>query len=186
MIIAGIDYSLTSPCICIFNGRMHGEFSYKNCSFYFLTDTKKNATMFNNNIRGELFPDYTAECGRYDSISDWAVDLLIGSEQVALEDYAYGAKGRVFHIAENTGILKYKLWQQSIPLDVIQPTRVKKLASGKGNASKQEMFEAFVKETGTDLRIHFDQIGKEVKNPITDIVDSFYICKAVYDNQLNA
>ena len=114
--------------------------------------------MFNNNIRGELFPDYTAECGRYDSISDWAVDLLIGSEQVALEDYAYGAKGRVFHIAENTGILKYKLWQQSIPLDVIQPTRVKKLASGKGNASKQEMFEAFVKETGTDLRIHFDQI----------------------------
>jgi Holliday junction resolvasome RuvABC endonuclease subunit len=80
--------------------------------------------------------------------------------------------------------LKYKLWQQSIPLDVIQPTRVKKLASGKGNASKQEMFEAFVKETGTDLRIHFDQIGKEVKNPITDIVDSFYICKAVYDNQL--
>ena len=102
--------------------------------FYFLTDIKKNANMFNNNIRGELFPEYSEECGRYDSISDWAVELLIGCNMVALEDYAYGAKGRVFHIAENTGVLKYKLWQQSIPLDVVQPTKVKKFATGKGNA----------------------------------------------------
>lgn len=138
--------------------------------------------MFNNNIRGELFPDYTAECGRYDSISDWAVELLIGSDQVALEDYAYAAKGRIFHIAENTGILKYKLWQQSIPLDVVQPTRVKKFASGKGNANKQEMFESFVKETGTDLRIHMNDIRKEIGNPISDIVDAYYICKYNHEN----
>ena len=180
MILAGIDYSLTSPCICVFNGHLHGEFSYKNCSFYFLTDVKKNATLFNNNIRGELFPEYNAECGRYDSISDWALDLLIGSNLVALEDYAYAAKGRVFHIAENTGILKYKLWQNSIPLDVVQPSRVKKFASGKGNANKQEMFEAFVKETGTDLRIHFDSIDREIKSPISDVVDAYYICKYNY------
>ena len=30
-------------------------------------------------------------------------------ETVFLEDYAYAATGRVFHIAENAGILKYKL-----------------------------------------------------------------------------
>jgi hypothetical protein len=180
VIIAGIDYSLTSPCICLFNGLLHGEFCYKNCSFYFLTDIKKNATMFNNNIRGELFPDYTAECGRYDSISDWAVDLLIGCNMVALEDYAYGAKGRVFHIAENTGILKYKLWQNSIPLDVVQPTKVKKFATGKGNAGKPEMFQAFVEETGVDLRFHMNDTKKEIGNPISDIVDSYYICKYNY------
>ena len=99
---------------------------------------------------------------------------------VALEDYAYGAKGRVFHIAENTGILKYKLWQNSIPLDVVQPTKVKKFGTGKGNAGKPEMFQAFVEETGVDLRFHMNDTKKDIGNPISDIVDAYYICKYNY------
>ena len=60
---------------------------------------------------------------------------------VALEDYAFAAKGRVFHIAENTGILKYKLFQQGIPLETISPSAVKKNATGKGNADKEMMYQ---------------------------------------------
>jgi len=183
MIIAGIDYSLNGPAICIFEGKEY--FTFEKCQFYFLTDVKKNATIFLKNIHGKLFDDYEEECERYDTISDWVMNKIIGCEQVALEDYAFNAQGRVFHIAENTGILKYKLWQNSIPLDVVQPSRVKKFATGKGNANKQEMFEAFVKETGTDLRIYFDSIEREIKSPISDVVDAFYICKYNYKELSN-
>jgi hypothetical protein len=44
------------------------------------------------------------------------------------------------------------------------------------------MFQAFVEETGTDLRIHMNDIKKEIGNPISDIVDAYYICKFNYNN----
>ena len=34
----------------------------------------------------------------------------MGCEQIAIEGYSMGSKGKVFHIAENTGVLKYKIY----------------------------------------------------------------------------
>lgn len=99
---------------------------------------------------------------------------------VGIEDYAYAAKGRVFHIAENTGILKYKLFQQGIPVDTIPPTVVKKNATGKGNADKESMYSAFVSETGLMLKDIITPNKKDVGNPVSDIVDSYYICKSLW------
>ena len=46
MIIAGIDYSMTSPSICIFVGEERDAFCFSKCTFHFLTDTDKYATYF--------------------------------------------------------------------------------------------------------------------------------------------
>jgi Holliday junction resolvasome RuvABC endonuclease subunit len=179
MIYAGIDYSLTSPSICIYNSSL-GDFKFDRCMIYFLSDVKKLQTLFLGNVRGESFEDYNHECQRYDTISDWAIQYLIGCTMVGLEDYAFAAKGRVFHIAENTGILKYKLFQQSIPVETIPPTVVKKNATGKGNADKQKMYECFVQETGVMLKDIITPNKKDVGNPVSDIVDSYYICKSLW------
>jgi len=178
MLIAGIDYSLNGPAICVFEGKDH--FVFEKCKFYYLTDTKKNIGLFSNNIFGEKFDDYDDECERYDTISDWVMKTINGCEQIALEGYAYGAQGRVFHIAENTGILKYKLYQASIPLEVVQPSHVKKIATGKGNADKSKMYEAFLKETKVPLKDIISPNKKEIGNPVSDLVDAFYICKVLY------
>ena len=178
MLIAGIDYSLNGPSICIFNTEYRFDFS--NCSFYYLTDTKKYATKFLNNIHGELFSTYNQECERYDSISDWVIRNCFGCEQVCLEGYAYSATGRIFHIAENTGILKYKLYQNSIPVEIVEPTKVKKLATGKGNADKEMMHTSFRDYTGIDLKTLITPNKTIIGSPVTDIVDSFYICKNLY------
>ena len=175
-----VDYSLRCPAICIFTGNSRRAFKYNDCLFFFLTDTKKYAKTFCRNITGETFSSYSEEAERYDSISGWACDKLAGCNQVALEGYAYGAKGRVFHIAENTGILKYKIFQRGMPLDIVEPTKVKKFATGKGNASKQDMFSAFRKETGLDLRTLITPDKSDVSNPVTDIVDAYYICKYLH------
>jgi hypothetical protein len=101
---------------------------------------------------------------------------------VALEGYAYSASGRVFHIAENTGILKYKLYHLGVPVTIIPPTEVKKFASGKGNADKTQMYDAFVWETGMHLKAVLAPNRKEIGSPVSDIVDSYYICKKMHEN----
>jgi len=66
---------------------------------------------------------------------------------------------------------------------VIEPSRVKKLATGKGNADKQMMFDAFEAETHVDLKSILSQ--KTLSNPVTDIIDSFYIAKILAESKLN-
>ena len=40
----GIDYSLSSPGVCV--NTSEGEFKYEDCTFYFLTNTKKYDATF--------------------------------------------------------------------------------------------------------------------------------------------
>ena len=183
MIIAGIDYSLRGPSICVYHGKeLEDKFSFDNCSFHYLTDIKKYAKTFLNNIHGESFSEVEGDLSRYDSISGWACDTILkyGCKQVALEGYSYGSKGKVFHIAENTGVLKYKFFQYSIPIDIIAPTTIKKFATGKGNADKEKMHTSFLNETGKNLKKIITPLKKKVSNPVSDIVDSYYVCKSFY------
>jgi Holliday junction resolvasome RuvABC endonuclease subunit len=183
MIIAGVDYSLCGPSICIYNGS-NKKFTFTNCSFYFLTNTKKFATYFSNNIIGENFDDFNHEVERYQTIADWALEILMGCEHVCIEGYAYAAQSnRVFQIAENTGLLKYKLYQLGIPVTIVPPTEVKKFATGKGNSDKNSMYSFFEAETKCDLKSMFYPTNppKEITSPISDISDSYFICKYLFD-----
>jgi len=180
--IAGIDYSLCGPCICVFEGG--AKFSFDDCCFYFLTDTKKYAKAFLGNIHGELFSEWDEDMERYMSIADWAIDILKDVKKVALEGYAYSATGKVFHIAENTGVLKYKLFQEGVPVTIIPPTEVKKYGCGKGNGDKAMMHEAFLKETGIDLKSIMTPDKKDVTSPVSDIIDAYYICKKAHEELL--
>ena len=116
---------------------------------------------------------------RYDFISDWAMDILISHEveEVFLEDYSYGSTGKVFHIAENCGLLKYKMWQADIKVTLVAPTQIKKFATGKGNAKKELMYQSFFDETSRNLIEEFSQKSEKIGNPISDVVDSYFICK---------
>ena len=179
MVIAGIDYSLCGPAICVYDTN-EPRFIFKKCSFFYLTSRKRLATEFYNNIRGEVFEDYNHDCERYETIADWATDKVIGCTEILLEGYAFAAKGRVFNIAENTGLLKYKLYHRGIPTDVVAPTTIKKMATGKGNADKNMMHDSFMLETSVDLKGLITPTKKNAESPVSDLVDSFYICKYLY------
>jgi hypothetical protein len=181
MIIAGIDYSMRSPSICVFVGTEDESFIFERCKFYFLTDTKIYANFFLNNIHGESFSKWDGDSERYKSISDWAIEKLIGCEQIAIEGYSFNSSGKLFHIAENTGILKYKIYNIGIPLEVVPPANIKKFATGKGNADKDMMHNSFISETGLNLQHEITPKKKKINNPVSDIVDSYYICKYLYN-----
>jgi len=177
MRFVGIDYSLSSPCVCICKAE---DFNFLNCRFYFLTDTKKYNIDIDN-IQGDLHSHYFVEEERFYNITRWVCDLLEEEDIIYMEGYSLGSTGRVFNIAENTGILKYKLWQSRIPVEVIPPSAVKKLATGKGNSDKAAMYVQFTQDTDIPLMDIISPEKTKVSNPVSDIVDAFYICKFLYN-----
>ena len=189
----GIDYSLSSPGICV--NTSEEEFRYEDCKFYYLTNTKKYEGTFKEKMAfgtsaveyiGAPHRPYSSEPERYNNIANWAIDIikLYGDAKtginrikptIQIEDYSFGSTGRVFHIAENLGLLKYKLkidfgWDYTL----LAPSVIKKFATDKGNANKEMMLHAFQGDTGVNLAELFES---SAKSPISDVVDAYFICK---------
>ena len=172
--IVGIDYSLTSPAICVNNGSL---------IFFYLTNKKKWTGQMSEDIIGYEHKEWTDPIQRFKNISDFALDIIspLLNPQIFIEGYSFGSKGQgLFQIAENCGILKYRLQEQNLPYETVVPSVVKKGATGKGNADKDMMYNAFVSETNIDLKTILDT--EKVGNPISDIADSYFIQKVGYEN----
>jgi len=175
--IIGIDYSLTSPAICI---NIDGD---AGLMFYYLTNKKKWTGMMSEEIVGYEHKEWTDPIQRFKYISDFALDLItpLINPIVYIEGYSFGSKGQgLFQIAENCGILKYRLLEENIGYNTVVPSVVKKGATGKGNADKDMMYNAFVSDTNIDLKTIFET--EKVGNPISDIADSYFIQKVGYEN----
>lgn len=70
---------------------------------------------------------------------------------VAIEGYAMGAKGRVFHIGEWGGVARLALMQRwECAVVTMPPSNLKSFATGKGNAPKEFMIAAAKAALGYD------------------------------------
>jgi hypothetical protein len=171
--VLGIDYSMTSPAITLIDG--------EKATCWFLTSVKRNQVTHTFGMLtcvGDVYPDYLCPEQRYDLISEWAVSKCrVDADALVIEDYAMGAKGKVFHIGENCGMLKHKLWKSGIRFETVAPTALKKFAAGKGNADKCIMHAAFKDQTGIDLMKSMDKESKDCGSPVSDIVDSYFLAR---------
>jgi|TARA_B110000263_G_scaffold75624_1_gene66103 Holliday junction resolvasome RuvABC endonuclease subunit len=174
LICAGIDYSTTSPCICIF--KKDGTINPIDCNFsFFALDKWRPRWSALQNVNCYKLPKDLKLIDKYIFLADWTIEALRWHngrvEKVIIEDYSYSSTGRVFNIAENVGILKFKLKQNGFRYETVPPTVIKKFATGKGNSNKEAMLEAWKAEPD-----NFELV-QENGNPATDIVDSYYLCK---------
>jgi Holliday junction resolvasome RuvABC endonuclease subunit len=183
MIVCGIDYSLTSPSICVHSGE---QWDSKNCVFYYLVNSAKKVVI-NSQFKGQEYPEYDSDTKRYDNLSSWSSSIIEQHDvgNCFIEGYAFNAVGRVFQIAENTGLLKYYLWKSGRKFDVFAPPAIKKFATTKGNANKEMMYECFLEETGIDIRKELDIKSNKQWNPLSDIVDSYFIAKMGFNYLTN-
>lgn len=171
--IAGIDWSMSCPCICVHNTKDKLEF--KNCQFFFYHDNKKFDKSFAN-IHGFKQKDYSCAEERYNNLSDWGMEILqkFGVKNVTMEGYAMGAsKGLVFNIAENGGLLKHKLWMAGIEAQYPAPSAVKKHFTTKGNAKKDLMYMTLETSEGVKVVDLFGLPLKITDSPISDVVDAY-------------
>ena len=178
--VVAIDYSISCPAITVYPIDRQ-QFSFENCQHFFLCDKKSRIEKSRSlsNVFGGLHQEYFSDEQRFNNLAWWVMGCIsnYSVDVVAIEDYAFGAKGMVFKIGENTGQLKHQLWTHKTPYNLHSPTTIKKFATGKGNAKKEQMLEAFVRDTNIDLA---DILGtKDIadNSPTSDIIDAFYLCK---------
>lgn len=179
--VVGIDYSMSAPAACIID----------NETIRFWCATHRN------------FPDIpflTTNCIDTTDMIPRAHDVAhafvhwlyqqpawknLAEPQriVHLEDYAFNATGRVFHIGEHAGILKYTLWTLGVTVVPHPPTVIKKFGTGRGNADKKLMTDAFLKEypnAKTWIPTFFPRTkptASVAKSPLADIADAYWIAK---------
>ena len=110
--LAGIDYSLTSPAICIWKETDDNrQFNFDLCDVYYLETTQrlKRATQHEIlNLHTETYPEWETEEQRHDLLSDWAMSIVSGC-QVFIEGYAFATSGKSYvrSVAENSGPVSY-------------------------------------------------------------------------------
>ena len=184
--IAGIDYSLTSPAVCVWKAEQYdGLFDFDTCDLYYLEHLQRwksagrpSAGLLN--LHPEEYPEWETEEQRHDLLTDWTMSIIQGCE-VFIEGYAFATSGKshVRSVAENTGLLKHKMYKANQSFTNIPPTVIKKYATGKGNANKELMYEAFTAEllTPPDFRERLWPKSKKLSNPVTDLVDAYFIAK---------
>lgn len=177
--VSGVDYSLTCPAITVHFGN---NWNFENCKFYFHTPIKKFVTK-NSNIDSIFAAKWLHTEERHQNLANWAIKILDDSDYIFIEGYAYRALGSNFSIGENCGHLKQCIRQQTnSPFDILQPSAIKKFTTSKGNAKKIHMYEVFLKETNYNLEKVL--LGNPEKSPISDIVDSYFICKFGFFNKI--
>lgn len=183
MLYIGIDFSISSPCVCFWDSKK--QHLFENCEFFFLHSKPSISKI---NFPSNIF--YSESSGSKDNSVRFSENAKLLSTEIKkrldiykksvimLEGYSMGAKGRLFDIGEATGILKLFLSYENIKPIIVAPTQIKKLATGKGNANKFKMLERFF-EINTSLHnSDWTQVlitEKHIQPPLTDIVDSFFI-----------
>ena len=181
-VFAGIDYSLTSPAICV--GNISSELEFSSVFCYFRSNLSRFDSFKDGNIYGQNHKAFVCDQDRYDDIAEWALNILEKHKvaRVCLEGYSFGSTGRVFNIAENTAILKDRMWDMEIDFDVVAPSSIKKFATGKGNANKDQMYSVFCEENpNVDLMGLLTPRASKVISPVSDVVDSYYMLKYAFD-----
>lgn len=178
-VITGIDYSISCPCLCVYTDNK--PLSFENVSFYFNQEsiTKKEQSRrktleFPNIFWSERFLTSNDE-QRYYYLADWALSICLERhiDIAILEAYALGAQGRVFNIAEATGLLKHYLFRTGIQIVTYPPTFNKKSFSGKGNANKEKMIDTFNQKNKINIAESMGYKSDYFGSPISDIVDSY-------------
>lgn len=182
MIVAGIDYSMNSPAITIYD--TSAPLKFENLLMFSLCEYRTKVGRFGpgGNVTIELLKPYRTDEERYHNNAQWAINHLIdhGVEKVAIEGYSMGSSsGLVFNIAENCGALKQMLWKAGIEiLEPPSPGTVKKYHSGMGNSKKEPMVDAF--DDLFMVQLH-EVVGlKPYTKPIDDLTDSWAILNTAF------
>ena len=183
----GVDFSLNSPGICVWNDK-HKE-------YHFINYLKpKSGTKAEQKMQEEISllsdvtlvaqPDFTsdkdyskselAKVKRYDRMADDIINLILQNSFegdgfcIAFEGSSYGSKmgtNNMIDMAAGAAILKLKLLKTLHPEDIltVAPTTIKKFA-GKGNMNKLQLFESFQKNVNEDPILAKSPLWKIVKD----------------------
>lgn len=209
MIKIGIDFSLTSPSICVYKNGEYSFISFFNDSGKNWKKSKSKMYKYHNDLCNiiEIVP-YTrniddsiyrneqktkmADALMITNLIIDRLNIIIDDDVViGLEGFSYGSiSSSTLDLAMYNSFLRMKLIENfgSDCLNIISPTEGKKMLFGKGNAKKDDMIQAFIdNRLGDDLLVknifwqYCKTNGVDFKQPkpIDDLVDAYAILKSI-------
>jgi len=185
MILAGLDYSITSPGLTIVNTQK--PLRFENMEMFFVT-TKKALVGDFKNLHGFQYPEWKCAEERYHKLAQMYFGILkrFGVDVLMLEDYSYSSSNQTLNLAEALSVLKQFMWESGLNYFSIPPSKLKKQSTGKGNADKSTMIRSFYsrEKCQTFNEILGIKSEKVDAKPIDDLVDSAWLAIALYESDL--
>ncbi len=191
--IAGIDNSLSCPAVTIFELDESDNLKItKMESFIALCEKSKGTkkeilTNYDELQKSNIvtLKPFTNEYDRMNRKNKYIAERVKECQYIAIEDYSFARKGLVTKIAENTGILKSKLYDIGCQLRTYEPTSIKMFYTGNGSADKNLMIAEYI-ESGNVLGIDttLKQFSINDKSNLNDIVDSYAIATLLHTELL--
>lgn len=209
MIKIGIDFSLTSPAICVYKNDEYSFISFFNDSGKDWKKSKSKSYKYHQDLCEiiDVIP-YTRRIDNSDYRNEQKtkmedalliVNLIIDKLKsiidddviIGLEGFSYGSiSSSTLDLAMYNSFLRMKLIENfgSDCLNIISPTEGKKILFGKGNAKKDDMIQSFIdNRLNDDLLInnifwkYCKKNGVDFKQPkpIDDLVDAYGILKSI-------
>ena len=209
MIKIGIDFSLTSPAICVYKNNEYLFISFFNDGGKNWKKSKSKSYKYHNELNDiiEIIP-YTRKIDDSNYRNEqktkmvdalMIVNLIIDKLKniidddviIGLEGFSYGSiSSSTLDLAMYNSFLRMKLIEHfgSDVLNIISPTEGKKMLFGKGNAKKEDMIQAFIDNRLEDDVLMKNTLWKYCKEngvdfkqpkPIDDLVDAYGILKCI-------
>ena len=165
MIKIGIDFSLTSPAICVYKNGKYSFISFFNDNGKDWKHSKSKTYRYHNDLCViiEVIPytrkiddsNYRNEQKTKMADALMIVNLIIDKLKqiiddeviIGLEGFSYGSiSSSTLDLAMYNSFLRMKLIENfgSDVLNIVSPTEGKKVLFGKGNAKKDDMIQAFI------------------------------------------
>ena len=193
-ICMGLDLSLISPGIAVYNTSSHAWILY---GFAQRVREQGLQTQQDSTMICMLPPipntRTTTNEERYEHIRHHIIETIMSPFRheldvvVGIESYAFGAKnsGSSYKLQELGGVLKHSVWKHypKWTQEIIPPTKWKKQIVGAGRATKSDIVE-YVRTHGPCVAL-LDILGLEVSKtgnipcPVQDLADASCICLSV-------
>lgn len=209
MIKIGIDFSLTSPAICVYKNGVYSFISFFNDGGKDWKKSKSKTYRYHNELCEiiDIIPytrkiddsNYRNEQKTKMSDAFMIVNLIVDKLKsiidddviIGLEGFSYGSiSSSTLDLAMYNSFLRMKLIEifGSDVLNIISPTEGKKKLFGKGNAKKEDMIQAFIDNRLEDNILVENAFWNYCKEnnvdfkqpkPIDDLVDAYGILKCI-------
>ena len=209
MIKIGIDFSLTSPAICVYKNGEYSFISFFNDGGKDWKKSKSKSYKYHKELSDiiDVIPytrkiddsNYRIEQKTKMADALMIVNIIIEKLKtiidddviIGLEGFSYGSiSSSTLDLAMYNSFLRMKLIENfgSDVLNIISPTEGKKMLFGKGNANKENMIQAFIDNRLEDSELMMNNFWKYCKDngvdfkqpkPIDDLVDAYGILKCI-------
>ena len=205
--IIGVDFSINSPGICIKEDGVYKYFGLIRKDYKLSKANKAIVERFNTteeNITTIWLENHPTSSVYYereilnlkDAIyeTQTIINLIFNNINlknriyIAIEGLSFGSQGnRLSEISGYQFILRSEIYKLLQEFYIFSPMSVKKVA-GKGNLKKEGILKAFLEANATQNQtdIFISLMKKETLiHPFEDMIDSFWIVKALEKNILN-